>query len=74
MNLLKVQMFLFGWYYKWRTKCDTINKTKLRTKEEIIIKKKEFETKLLLCEKQSVGEVSKYNYYIEVLKWVLKES
>jgi len=73
MTLLDLHMKLFGWFYRWKTMRDSINKMQLRTREEIIIKKKEFETKLLLSQKIS-GEVNKYQYYLEVMKWILKET
>ena len=75
MNYLAIKMFLFGWFFRWKTKQDTINKMKLRTKDEIIVKKKEFEQKYLLTDKQNNGaEKEKYKAYLDVLKWMLKET
>lgn len=73
MTLLDLHMKLFGWFYKWQTKQDTINKMKLRTREEVIIKKKEFEQKLLTSEKQNADEKLKYLHYLDVIRWLLKE-
>ena len=73
MTGIDLHMKMFGWFYRWKTMRDSINKMQLRTREEIIIKKKEFETKLLLSQKIS-GEVNKYQYYLEVMKWILKET
>jgi len=73
MTLLDFQMKMFGWFFRWKTMRDTINKTKLRTREEVVIKKKEFETKLLTAEKQSVDEKLKYLHYLDVIRWILKE-
>lgn len=73
MTMLDLHMKLFGWFYRWKTMQDSINKMKLRSREEILIKKQEFENKLLLAQK-SEKEPSKYQYYLEVMRWILKES
>lgn len=73
MSLINLHMRLFGWFYRWRTLRDTINKTKLRTREEIIIKKKDFEQKLLLSDKQNTEEKLKFLHYLDVIRWILKE-
>ena len=73
MTLLDLHMKLFGWFYRWKTMRESTIKMNLRTREEILIKRQEFENKLLLAQK-SGGEVSKYQYYIELIKWILKET
>lgn len=73
MSYIDFHMKVFGWYYKWKTKHDTLKKMQIRTKAEILHKKKEFEQKFYLCEKKNDAAKSKYIYYMEILKWVLKE-
>lgn len=73
MSYLDFHMKTFGWYYRWRTRYDTLKKMQVRTRSEILQKKKEFEHKYCLCEKQNSAEKGKYINYMEILKWVLRE-
>jgi len=73
MTYIDFHMKMFGWFYRWRTHRDSILKMRLRSRDEILIKRQEFANKLLLSQKNG-GETSKYENYIEVMKWILRET
>ena len=70
--MLAIKMFLIGWFYRWKTRRETIQRMTLKPRDEVLLKMKEFERKLITAQKTN-GEVSRYENYIEVMKWMLKE-
>ena len=67
-------MFFLEPYYKWRTKRDAIRKMQIRPRDEILEKKFDWEQKMLLAEKvENEIDFTKFKYYLDVLKWILKD-
>jgi len=72
--MLKLVMFFLSPYYAWKTRNDSIKKMNLRSRAEILYKRKEMEGKYLMAEK--VGNEKdklKFSYFLTILKWVVNE-
>ena len=74
MSLLDLKMFFLAPFYRWRTYRDTLRKLRMRSKEEVFTKKREFHEKFLAADRQERKEDrQKYKQYLELLKWVLND-
>ena len=72
--MIKLVMFFMAPYYRWKTLKDALETMNLRSKREILDKKKEFESRFLLSEKMGrAKDMEKYFNYITMLKWVCEE-
>ena len=71
MKWLQVKMFFLAPYYRWNTRRLVLEKMRLRAREEILDKKKDFEARSLKAQREKDDEgIKKYGYYLTVLGWV----
>ena len=72
--MIKLVMFFMAPYYRWKTLKDAIKTMNIRSKSDILAKKKEFEGKFLMADKSGrAKDMEKYSNYITMLKWVCEE-
>jgi len=72
--MFQLWMRILAPYYRWRTKKETLKKMRIRSREELLDKKKQLEDKGLVAERLGLkNDAEKYKQYLEVLKWVLYE-
>ena len=74
MNRFDIFQFFFGWFFKWKTRRDTIKAMQIRTRDEILNKKFECQRKILDFEKAKLTtDFQKFSHYMEMLNWMLKQ-
>lgn len=72
--MLQIKMFFLAPYYRWKTRYLAAKKMQLKSSEEILDKKKDFEVRLLKAQRENDNEsFKKYGYYLIVLGWVCNE-
>ena len=72
MTMVDVEQFFTNPFIQWKLRRKVLKDMKLRSRDEILNKKFEWEQKLLIAEKtEQPADYNKFKNYLDVLDWIL---
>ena len=73
VSVTDVYMWFLNPVIQWKLRREALKTMRLRSRDEILNKKFEWEQKMLLAEKQeSIEDYKKFKHYLDVLYWILR--